>query len=103
MRPRCRKSDMRQKAKSQAKHRGSDLSPHLGCFVVTEETGVVGDVCCADLRQVVPVSIKEETSDLRLVLEADVLADYRPSLCGDLSACPEQPEVSVVSRVESEV
>ena len=69
---------------------------------MTDETGIVGDFCCADLRQVVPVSIEEETSDLRLVLEAEVLANYRSGLRCDLSACLKQPEVFVVSRVESD-
>ena len=75
--------------KVRLKLRESDFSPHLGCFVVTDKTGIVGDFCCADLRQVVPVGIKKETSDLGLVLEADVLAQYWPGLRGDLSACLE--------------
>ena len=75
--------------KVRLKLRESDFFPHLGCFVVTDETGIVGDFCCADLRQVVPVGIKKETSDLGLVLEAEVLAQYWRGLCGDLSACLE--------------
>jgi len=51
----------------------------------------------------VSVGIKEETSDLRLVLEAEVLAHYRPGLGGYPRACLKQPEVPVVSRVEGEV
>ena len=49
------------------------------------------------------MGIKEETSDLGLVLEAEVLAHYRPGLHGDLGACLKQFEVSVVSRGEGEV
>ena len=75
--------------KVRLKLRESDFSPHLECFVVTDETGIVDDFCCADLRQVVPVGIKKETSDLGLVLEAEVLAQDWPGLRGDLSACLE--------------
>lgn len=49
------------------------------------------------------MGVEEEASDLGLVLEAEVLAHYRPGLRGDLGACLEQPEVPIVSRVESEV
>lgn len=83
--------------------RGSDYYPHLGGFVVTKETGIVGDFRCADLHQMVPVGIKEETPDLGFVFEAKVLANYRTGLRCDPSARPKQPEVAIVSRVESEV
>lgn len=64
---------------------GSDVYPHLGGFIITDETGVDGDICCADLRQMVTVSIRKETSYLGLVLEAEVLAHYRAGLRYDLS------------------
>ena len=83
--------------------RVSELYTHLGRLVVTDETGICGDICCADLCQVATVSIKEETSDLGFVLEAEVLAKYRAGLRSDPSACLKQSEVSVVSRVESEM
>ena len=83
--------------------RGSDYHPHLGGFVVASETGIVSDLCRADLHQVVPVGIKEETPDLGFILEAEVLANYRTGLRCDLSACLKQSEVPIVSRVESEV
>lgn len=49
------------------------------------------------------MGIKEETSDLGLVLEAQVLAHYRAGLRRNLSACLKQLEVPVVLRVESQV
>ena len=51
----------------------------------------------------VSVGIKEETSDLGLVLEAEIPAHYRTGLRSDPSARLEQSEVSVVLRVEGEV
>ena len=104
MRPRQKELDHEAgRQKLRLNLRGSDHYTHLGRSVVTYETGVVGDFCYADLCQVVPVSIKEETSDLRLVLEAEILAHYRAGLRGDLGARLEQSEGPVVSRVESEV
>lgn len=72
--------------KVRLKLRGSDVFPHLKRFIITDETGIVGNFCCADLRQMVSVSIKEETSDLGLVLEAEVLSQHRSGLRGDLGA-----------------
>lgn len=85
------------------KLRVSELYPHLGRLVVTDETGIDGDICCADLGQVVTASIKEEASDLGLVLEAEVLANYRTGLRSDQSARLKQSEMSVVSRAASEM
>ena len=104
MRPRQKESDHEAgRQKFRLNPRGSDLYPHLGRFIVTNETRIIGNFCYVDLGQVIPVRIKEETSDLRLVLEAEVLAHYRPGLRRDLSARLKQSEVSVVSKVESEV
>lgn len=64
-------------AKHQARVWGVRPHSHLGGFVTTGKTGVVSNICCAD---VVAVGAKEETSDLGLILEAEVLAHYRAGL-----------------------
>jgi len=103
MRQRQKESDHEAvRQKSRLNLRRLDLYSHLGRFVVTDNTGVVGDLYCADLRQVVPVDIKEETPQ-GFVLEAEVLVHCRAGFRSNLAACPGQSEVPLVSRVESEV
>lgn len=77
---------MRQMQNFRLKVWGIKVYPDLRGFIITDETGLVSNIYCAELRQIVTVDIEKETSELGLVLEAEVLAHYRAGIRRHLSA-----------------